>query len=153
MRADVLVIGGGAIGAGIACFLRRWANPPRVVMIERDPTYTQASTPRASGGLRRLFSGPENIALSNFSIPFYERFREEVSADIDFRKGGYLFIVPETGRATLNRNTEVQQSHGVRVELLTSRELKARFPSMRVEDIAVAAYSPEDGWVDPHSVL
>ncbi len=150
---DVLIIGGGAIGASIACFLRWRANPPRVVVVERDPTYTQASTPRASGGVRRLFSAPENIALSNFSIPFFERFRDDMSADINFRKGGYLFIVPQAGRAALERNVEVQRRHGVRVELLTSHELKARFSSMKVDDLAAAAHSPDDGWVDPHGVL
>jgi len=155
---DVLVIGGGAIGASVACFLRARAHPPRVTVVERDPTYAQASTPRASGGVRRLFSGPENIALSNFSIPFYQRFREDmavdgVPAEIDYRNEGYLFIVPEDGRQALELNVKVQQQHGVRVELLERDALRARFPSMFVDDLAVGAHSLDDGWLDPHSVL
>lgn len=103
---DVLVVGGGAIGASIAYFLRNWPSPPHVTVVERDPTYANASTPRASGGVRRLFSGPENIKLSNFSIAFFERFREDMAIDgelakINYRNGGYLFIVPEEDRRTL----------------------------------------------------
>ena len=155
---DVLVIGGGAIGASIAYFLRMRSNPPRVTVVERDPSYTNASTPRASGGVRRLFSGPENIGLSNFSIPFYERFRADMAvngepAEINYRNGGYLFIVGEQHRRILDQNIEVQQRHGVRVELLERDALHERFPSMFVDDLAVAAHSLDDGWLDPHSVL
>jgi len=32
-------------------------------------------------------------------------------------------------------------------------ELKHRFPSMNVADLGAAVYSPDDGWLDPHSVL
>jgi FAD-dependent oxidoreductase domain-containing protein 1 len=155
---EVLVIGGGAIGASIAYFLRNRPSPPRVTVVERDPTYANASTPRASGGVRRLFSGPENIELSNFSIPFYERFREDLAIDgepaaINYRKGGYLFIVPEGGRRTLELNIKVQRQHGVRVELLERDALQRRFPSMFVGDLAAGAHSLDDGWLDPHSVL
>lgn len=155
---DVLVIGGGAIGASIAYFLRCRTGAPRVTVIERDPSYAQASTPRASGGVRRLFSGPENIALSNFSIPFYQRFREAmavdgVPAEINYCNGGYLFIVPEEGRRALELNAKVQSRHGVQVELLERDALAARFPSMFVDDLAVGAHSVDDGWLDPHSVL
>ncbi|HYZ44939.1 MAG TPA: FAD-dependent oxidoreductase, partial [Xanthobacteraceae bacterium] len=99
MRVDVAIIGGGAIGAAAAYFLRSHPRACGVAVIERDTSYQLASTPRASGGVRRLFSLPENIALSNYSIPFFERFDAEMAVDgerpaINFRKGGYLFIVP-----------------------------------------------------------
>src|SRR5262249_29699968 len=98
-RYDVVVIGGGAIGAAAAYFLRTHAKAGSVAVIERDPTYAKASTPRASGGVRRLFSLPENIRLSAFSIDFFKRFDETMAVDgekaaIGFKQGGYLFIVP-----------------------------------------------------------
>ncbi len=30
---------------------------------------------------------------------------------------------------------------------------EAKFPSMNVSDLGAAVYSPDDGWLDPHSVL
>lgn len=155
---DVLVIGGGAIGASIAYFLRARQNPPRVTVVERDPSYTNASTPRASGGVRRLFSVPENIGLSNFSIPFYERFHLDMAvsgepAEISYRNGGYLFIVGDRHRHILEQNIELQRRYGARVELLDRDALHERFPSMFVDDLAAAAHSLDDGWLDPNSVL
>lgn len=158
LQRDVVIIGGGGIGASVAYFLRSRSNPPSVAVVEPDPTYGKASTPRASGGVRRLFSGSENIELSKFSIPFFERFDEVMavdggSADIGYKRGGYLFIVGEDGAAALEGNAAIQRRHGVNLDLLAPAELKERFPSMHVDDLALAAHSTEDGWLDPNSLL
>ncbi len=158
MRFDVVVIGGGAIGAAAAYFLRSHARPCTVAVIERDPTYALASTPRASGGVRRLFSLPENIRLSQYSIPFYERFGAEMAVDgepapIGFKRNGYLFIVPPSAIGTLRSNFETQEREGVRVTWLEPSDISAKFPSMRVDDLGAGVHSPDDGWLDPHSVL
>ena len=91
MKVDVLIIGGGAIGSAVGYFLKMSQPNCRVAIVERDPAYTLASTPRASGGVRRLFSLPENIELSNFSIPFFQSFSETMAAggeraEIGFKK-------------------------------------------------------------------
>ena len=60
----------------VAYFLRHMDPSVGVVVVERDPRYTVASTARASGGVGQLLSLPENIELSNYSIPFFEAFAE-----------------------------------------------------------------------------
>lgn len=158
MKSDVVIIGGGAIGAATAYYLKTLDPSVSVTVIERDPTYSIASTPRAAGGVRRLFSTPENIELSNYSIPFFETFDETMAvdgtpADIGFKKNGYLFIVPPNDRDMLKQNLEIQLSMGCNVVWLEPDELKAKFPSMFVDDLGAATWSPEDGWLDPHAVL
>jgi glycine/D-amino acid oxidase-like deaminating enzyme len=158
MKTDVAIIGGGAIGSSVAYFLRTMAPTLDVTVIERDPTYALASSPRASGGFRRLFSLPENIALSNFSIPFFTSFPETmavngVPAEIGFKKNGYIFIVPPSAIDTLKANYDTERSMGCNVIWLAPDEIKHRFPSMNVDDLGAAVLSPDDGWLDPHSVL
>jgi glycine/D-amino acid oxidase-like deaminating enzyme len=158
MKTDVAIIGGGAIGAAVAYYLKLAAPSLGVTVIERDPTYNLASTPRASGGVRRLFSLPENIALSNYSIPFFETFAQTMAvngtpADIGFKKGGYLFIVPPSALDMLKANYDTELSMGCNVVWLEPDALKAKFPSMFVGDLGAAVHSPDDGWLDPHSVL
>ncbi|WP_242216768.1 NAD(P)/FAD-dependent oxidoreductase [Shinella zoogloeoides] len=158
MKTDIVIVGGGAIGAALAYFLKTQDPSVGVTVIERDPTYNLASTPRASGGVRRLFSLPENIALSNFSIPFFDNFSETMAVDgekaeIGLKKNGYLFIVPPSARDMLKSNFETETEMGCNVVWLEPDELKHKFPSMNVSDLGAAVHSPDDGWLDPHSVL
>ena len=70
IRCDIAIVGGGVIGSAVAYFTQVLAPSARIVVLEQDSTYEFASTLRASGGARRQFSCRENIAMSNFSIPF-----------------------------------------------------------------------------------
>lgn len=158
VRTDIAIIGGGGMGAAVAYYLRLADPGVAVTVIERDPSYTLASTPRASGGVRRLFSTPENIELSNYSIPFFASFPKTmaidgVPAEIDFHQNGYLFIVPPEHVERLRANYEIQLDHGCNVVLLDQTEITARWPSMRVDDLGGAVHSPDDAWLDGHSVL
>ena len=65
---DVVVVGGGIIGAATAYFLSKEGR--KVKVIERDPTYKTASFPLSLGGFRRQFFQKENILLGKFAREF-----------------------------------------------------------------------------------
>ena len=67
--ADVVVIGGGAMGGAITVhLLEDSAFQGRVTVIERDPTFKRASSALSAAGTRRQFSTPENIRMSAYSF-------------------------------------------------------------------------------------
>lgn len=157
-RHDVVIAGGGIMGSAVAYFLKVLAPAADIAVIEPDRTYEFASTPRASGGARRQFSCPENIEMSNYSIPFIERADRELAvgdepASVEWRRGGYLFIVGEADLPVLRANAEVQRSLGVRADLLDADGLHERFPSMNLDGIAGGVHTPDDGWCDPTGLL
>ncbi|MCC6534589.1 MAG: FAD-binding oxidoreductase [Burkholderiales bacterium] len=154
---DVAIIGGGVIGCAAGYFLRR-AGVARVCVIEPDPTYAKAASPIATGGCRRLFALRENILMSQFSIEFFKSFAHHVAldgeaADVQWREEGYLFVVGAGHERVLEANFRVQHESGVKVELMDREALAARYPWMRCEDLTLGVLSPEDGWLDPNSVL
>lgn len=156
--SDTLIIGGGIIGLSCAYFLALMAPGLRITVIERDPGYEWASTPRASGGCRIQFSCPENIAMSLFSIDFIRQAGQHLStpdhpAEVGWVEGGYLFIVPPEHIALLQSNHATQKAMGCEVLLLDPAALGARFPDMRVDDLGAGVLSPRDGWCDPHALL
>ena len=157
-KADVAIVGGGIVGLAVAYFLKTLAPAIDVVVIEREAGYEHCSTLRASGGCRVQFSCPENIEMSLFSLEFIRRFSQAMAtsgrdAPADWVQGGYLFIVPGEYVAMLEANYEVQRAHGCNVELLDPGGLTARFPSMRVDDLAAGVHTPDDGWCDPFQLL
>lgn len=158
MEVDIVIVGGGVIGSSAAYFLAASGNTGSIVVVEPDPVYEFAASPKASGGIRRLFSLPENIAMSQYSFDFYKNFASHVEVDGDapdvaFKQQGYLFIETPQGAAGLERNHRLQTSMGVNVDLLDGDGLKARFPSLSTDDIGAAAYSPEDGCIDPNAAM
>jgi FAD-dependent oxidoreductase domain-containing protein 1 len=157
--AKIVIIGGGVIGSSIAYHLAQAGDPSDVVVVEPDPTYEFAATPRATGGIRQLYTVPENIRMSQYGHEVYGQFETLMAVDgeparIDFHRAGYLWL--GSGKEDIDAlmaNWRVQTAHDARVELLDRKGVKHRFPSMRVDDIDIAAFSPDDGYLDPYSVL
>lgn len=159
MRADIVIAGGGVIGSSIAYYLAACGRAGEVIVIEPDPTYEFAATPRSVGGIRELFTLPENIAMSQYGKQVYSDFSalmavDGLAPDINFRRQGYLFLGSGASDVdTLVHNWKIQVRHGAHVELLDRHGVHGRFPSLAVSDIDAAAWSPTDGFVDPHAAL
>lgn len=157
-RYDVAIVGGALMGSSAAYFLATLDSSASVCVIEPDPTYEWCSSLRASGGVRVLFSCPENIEMSKFGRDFIRAFPRRMAVDgreapVDWVPGGYLFIVPPRALALIEANYERQRALGCDVELLDPRQLKERFPSMFVDDLGGGVHSPGDGWCDPNGLL
>ena len=95
--AKIAIIGGGVIGSAIAYYLALACDAADVVVIEPDPTYEFAATPRATGGIRQLFTVPENIRMAQYGHEIYGQFETLMAVDgdpapIDFHREGYLWL-------------------------------------------------------------
>jgi len=156
-HADVLIVGGGIMGSCTAYFLKKELGFQGTVrVIERDPTYAEASTTLSAASIRQQFSTPENIRMSRFGIEVIRGLKERFGsdADIGFREGGYLILASEGGRAVLEANWRTQAAEGADILLLGPDELKARFPWISTEDIALGAWGRTgEGWFDAAMLL
>ncbi len=155
---DVLIIGGGVIGSSIAYHLARDGRAGKVTVIERDPTYEFAATPRSLGGTRQQFSLPENIKMSQYGLGIWRNFAEEMAVDgdparVDLREQGYLFLADATGLADMVAAFGVQRELGAPVEMFDRDGLAERFPSLNLAGIEAGVFGREDGWLDPHGAL
>jgi len=150
MKSNIVIIGGGVIGSSIAYHLAHTERAGSIVILEQDNTYQHATTPNGAGGVRQLFSQPENIWMSQYSLQFYKDFPTVMAVDnvphaIDFEQRGYLFVVGEEGAKQLEANHNQQQKQGVHTELLTKSELQKRYPSLGLDDAVLGCLSPQDG--------
>jgi FAD-dependent oxidoreductase domain-containing protein 1 len=154
---DVVIVGGAAIGAAIAHFLKAEQRfPGSVALVERDPTFRTASTTLSAASIRQQFSTPENIRLSRFGLEFLRAMPERFGRDADpsLHEGGYLILAPEDGRATLEANHRVQVAEGAPVLLLDRDGLATRFPWLALDGIAAGSLGLSgEGWFDSHTLL
>ncbi|MEZ5316717.1 MAG: FAD-binding oxidoreductase [Vicinamibacterales bacterium] len=150
--ADVVIIGGGCMGASVAYHLAR-AGITRVVLLERETALGTGSTGRNAGGVRHQFSHEANVRLSIESIRAFERFGDDVGAVIDFHQDGYLFLLAsEADVAVFREAVALQRRLGVDVEWLDADEAARRAPGLRTGGIRAATFCARDGISDPNGV-
>jgi glycine/D-amino acid oxidase-like deaminating enzyme len=154
--ADVVIVGGAAVGSATAYFLRREGFKGRTVVVEKDPSYQWCATGRSVASIRRQFSTPENIQLSAFGWAYFSSIKEAYGpeADVSLVERGYAIMASAEGERVLRANVALQQDLGADVELLAPAPLKRRFPWLAVDDLAGAGWGRSgEGWVDPHAHL
>lgn len=162
-RADIVIVGGGVIGWSIAYWLKkkeRIRDGVRVLVVEKDPTYSQASTVLSAGGIRQQFSLTENIQLSIASADFMRNINEHLSIlnedpiDLQFNHSGYLFLASENVAHIMEENYSTQRYAGAKVSLMSPTQLKEKFPWINTEGVVLASYGLEnEGWFDPWTLL
>jgi glycine/D-amino acid oxidase-like deaminating enzyme len=153
---DVIIVGGAAVGASTAHFLKAEEGfPGSVLVIERDPTYARASTALSASGIRVQFSNPLNVQISQFGLEVIRGARARLGADIHFTEWGYLFLAADAGQeAVLRRNHAVQRALGADVALLSPDEIAARYPFMATDDLRLGSLGLSgEGWFDNMGML
>jgi sarcosine oxidase subunit beta len=152
--ADVVIIGGGIVGASIAWHLTE-AGCNNVLILERESHQGKGSTGKSMGGVRAQFATRPNIQMSLYSIPFYAAFQERLGQPSEYRAQGYLFVATKPAHLEyLRTNQALQKSLGLKpVSMVTREDIVERVPQLRSDDILGGSFCATDGFVDPYSVM
>lgn len=147
--ADVVIVGGGVVGASAAYHLAA-AGAGKILLLEREPALGTGATGRCAGGFRLQFSSEINIRLSLASIPLIVGFTELHGLPLDLVQDGYLFLVrDERSWSASSAAAERQRQLGVPVELLDAAAVADLMPGLATDGIVGATYCPLDGIADP----
>ena len=151
--ADVVVIGGGCMGASTANHLAQ-RGAGQVVLLEREKFLGMGSTGRNAGGVRYQFSTEVNVRLSIYSLDIISHFQELFGVSADYRPIGYLFLLTSPGEAaTFKASVEMQHRLGVPwVRYLEPGEIARLAPLVNLEGVIGGTFCPRDGLADPNTV-
>lgn len=151
--SDVVIIGGGVMGASVAYHLAERGGVS-VTLLEQEEQFGLGSTGRCAGGIRHQFSTEVNIRLSIESIKMMERFPEEIGQEVGLNLIGYLFVLDnERDFAQFKRNVALQHSLGIESRVLSVDDIHRRVPLLNLEGVVGGTIYERDGLADPNSIV
>ncbi|GAA1066801.1 MULTISPECIES: NAD(P)/FAD-dependent oxidoreductase [Streptomyces violaceusniger group] len=150
--ADVVIVGGGVMGASTAFHLAE-AGVTNIVVVERGELGC-GSSGKPIGGVRAQFSDPLNIELGSRSLRAYREFGHRPGADIRLDTVGYLFLLDSARQTSdFEAAVQLQNSLGVPSRMIAPEEARRLCPYLSTDGLVAAAYSPADGHARPGLVV
>ncbi len=147
-QAQIVIIGGGVGGCSIAYHLAElgWKD---VVVLERHEL-TAGSTWHSAGLVGQLRSDANLTRMMSYSTDLYRRLKDETEQDTGWREVGGIRLASSTERMEdLKRLVGMAHSFGVPIELISPKEAHEMFPLMDLDGVLGAAFTPNDGVIDP----
>jgi glycine/D-amino acid oxidase-like deaminating enzyme len=144
---DVVVIGGGIVGAACGYYLAR--EGLSVQLLER--AFLASGTSGACEGNLLLWEKEVNkeLPLAQRSLQLWKTLVQELEADFEYQpKGSVMVAEDEAGLAASARKVEELAQAGVPGRMLDARELHAEEPALAA-DLPGGALFPEDAQVEP----
>ena len=150
LSVDALVTGGGIIGLATAYYLSK--RGVKVAVLERRPFGFEASG-RSAGGVRQQGRDTRELPLAIASVGLWDMLEKELGAPIHYRKCGNVIVaLTEAEIPKLAAAAECEQDLGLRVDILSRRELVAKIPALSDRCVG-GKYCPTDGIAEPSSVV
>ncbi len=147
-QAQVVIIGGGVGGCSIAYHLTLmgWKD---VVILERHEL-TSGSTWHSAGLVGQMRSDANLTRMMHYSTDLYRRLKDETGHDPAWREVGGLRLASSAERLEeIKRLVGMAGSFGVPMELISAKEAQDMFPLMSIDGVVGAAFTPNDGMIDP----
>lgn len=143
---DVIIVGGGLMGASTAFFLRQRGHSVR--LIERGLVGQQASGVNF-GNIRRQGRRLDQLPLSNRARGIWERLPELVGESCEYLRTGQLRVSYDAdGAEDLETYARDAREYGLDLEILGPETLRRRYPWLGTDAI-LGSLGPEDGHANP----
>ena len=146
LKADVIIVGGGLMGAASAFFLRRRGRS--VILLERGLVGQQASGVNF-GNVRRQGRFLPQLPLAHRSRAIWGQLKQLLGEDAEFLATGHVRgVYDEAQAAVVEKYASDARGWGLDLEIVGGREFRRRFPFFGPEVIC-GSYSPDDGHANP----
>jgi 4-methylaminobutanoate oxidase (formaldehyde-forming) len=150
-RADVVIIGGGIVGASIAYHLAK-IGITNTVLLERKQL-TSGTTWHAAGLVGQLRASRNLTELAKYTTTLFEGLEKETGQATGFKQNGSISIALTDGRfEELKRGASMAKNFGLAVDVISVGEIKERVPHYNLEGVKGGVFLPKDGQVNPIDV-
>jgi dimethylglycine dehydrogenase len=149
--AQVVVIGGGVVGASVLYHLTE-AGWHDVVLVERK-VLSAGSTWHSAGGMHTLNGDPNVSKLQQYTIELYRTIEARSGQDCSIHLPGGLMLANDRERLDWLRMAQGRGRYlGMELEIITAAEAREMFPLLEEQYFVGALFDPVEGHVDPSGV-
>jgi glycine/D-amino acid oxidase-like deaminating enzyme len=151
-NAEYVIIGGGAIGCGVAYSLGR-AGKTDVLLLERAADVGQATTSQGAGLCGQVRASVERTRLAMHSVATFRALQEDPDVRPDWHEVGSLRIaLSEERAAEFRRLRAVADEAGLETALIDPVEAARRWPFLDLRAARAVLWCPSDGYMTPYAV-
>jgi glycine/D-amino acid oxidase-like deaminating enzyme len=150
--AEIVIVGGGAIGCAVAYRLAE-AGVTDVVLLEKNPALASATTAQAAGLVGQVRSAPDRVRLAMDSVATFTRLQRHDGATPNWRQVGSLRIALSDVRVEeFQRLCAIARGAGLEVALLDHAGAQARWPGLVTDRAKAILWCPSDGYLQPYDL-
>jgi len=147
-QAEIVIIGGGVVGASIAYHLTRLGGRD-VVMLERK-RLTSGTTWHAAGLVGQLRATANLTKLARYTTELYANLELETGQATGFKQRGSVSVATHAERLEeLRRGASMAKTFGLEVNEVSPAEIQAMWPLLNVDDVVGGVFLPGDGQTNP----
>jgi sarcosine oxidase, subunit beta len=149
VQRDILIVGCGIFGAAIAWALGCQGLGHRVLIVDRQPPASGA-TSRAAGLVTQVRSDPALQALAGETLAAIELLKSSFGEDVGCHRVGALHVGPLSQQAALAHMLAACTAAGIRGQWQDKAQVLAQAPWLDSESFDIAAFFPDECFVDPY---
>src|SRR3982074_741704 len=152
-RARLVIVGGGAVGCGVAYALAE-AGQSDILLVERADDLGQTTTSQGAGLGGQPRDSVERIKLAMRSVATFRKLQLDPEVKPDWHEVGSLRIaLSERRAAEFQQLKKFSDEAGLETALIEPREAGQRWPLMNFARVRAVLWCPSDGYMTPDSVV
>lgn len=148
-QAEIVVIGGGAVGCACAYSLAR-AGKTDVLLLEKESNLAAATTPQAAGLVGQVRNSVERTRLAMWSVATFSDLQRSEHATPGWRQVGSLRLALCDERvAEFEQMKRVADEADLEVEFLDRGAAQQKWPALCFDRVKATLWCPTDGYLQP----
>jgi len=148
MKVEIVIIGGGVVGASVAYHLAKLGR--RDIVLLEQGRLTCGTTWHAAGLVGQMRPNRSMTRMSRYGTELYATLEAETGLATGWKRCGSVNVARTPERwIVFQRQAAMARSFGIEVELLSPREALEKWPLLRIDDLQGALWFPADGKANP----
>lgn len=147
--AQIVIIGGGAVGCGVAYSLAK-AGMKDIVLLEKETTVAAATSGQAAGLVGQVRNNVERTKLAMWSVKTFSDLQQDERANPGWRQVGSLRVALTDDRVSEFQSMKaVADEAGLDAQFIDNDTARDMWPIMNFDAVKGVLWCPSDGYLQP----